>query len=274
MKLIFYISASILVAALFIADFSYIWGLDFSFTNDSIGPFIFLISGYLIFLNYKRIKEATVNPQPFAMLGVIAAILLYLAALRAELPQAYHVAFIVFTLSSILYLFGAEVTKPLLFPVAYTFFVIPIDFIKESIGVPLRFFVSVVSTGLFNILGMKAARVGTSIYMDFFSFDIAAPCSGINSLISLLALAAVFAYLTEKSNIKRLILFVSAIPIAVAVNIIRVTSIGLVAKGFSKDLAMKAYHDYSGYFLFIFSLGLLFLEKRLLDCIGKRGANE
>jgi exosortase len=117
------------------------------------------------------------------------------------------------------------------------------------------------------MLGMQATRVGTSIYTGDFSFDIAAPCSGINSLFSLLALAAIFAYLTEHSNIKRLILFISAIPIAVVTNIIRVTSIGLVAKGFNKEIALSMYHDYSGYVIFAISLGLLFFEKKLLDLI-------
>jgi len=263
--LIFYILSAILISLLFLPDFTYISTIGFSFANDSLGPFVFLVSAYIVMLNWKKIKEAPVNPQPLGLIGVIASILLYFAGLRAELPQVYHVSFIFFLLSSLFYLFGRAVTGLLLFPIAYTFFVIPISFIKEIIGIPLRFFVSAVANGLFNILGMPSERVGTSIYMENFSFDIAAPCSGINSIFSLLALAAVFAYLTERSNVKRLILFASAIPIAVVANIVRISSIGLIAKGFNKDFALSMYHDYSGYVIFLMSLGLLFLEKKLLD---------
>jgi exosortase len=267
--MLFYIVSAILISLIFLADFTYISTIGFSFANDSLGPFVFLVSAYVIFINWDQIKKAPVKPQPLGLIGVVASILLYFAALRAELPQAYHVSFIFFLLSSLYYLFGRAVTGLLLFPVAYTFFVIPISFMKEMIGIPLRFFVSTVSAGLFNLLGMQATRVGTSIYTGDFSFDIAAPCSGINSLISLLALSAVFAYLTERSNLKRLILFISAIPIAIVTNIIRVTSIGLVAKGLNKEMALSLYHDYSGYVIFAVSLGLLFLEKKLLDHFGK-----
>lgn len=263
--MIFYILSAILISLLFLPDFKYISTIGFSFADDSLGPFVFLVSAYVVMINWKKIKEAQIKPQPLGMIGFLFSILLYFAGLRAELPQIYHVSFILFLLSSFFYLFGTAVTKPFVFPIAYTFFIIPIHFIKETIGVSLRFFVSAVSTSIFNLLGMQATRLGTSIYTDNFSFDIAAPCSGINSLISLLALAAIFAHLTEQDNIKRLILFVSAIPIAIITNIIRVTSIGLVAKGFSKEIALSIYHDYSGYVIFAISLGLLFLEKKLLD---------
>lgn len=265
--MLFYIISAILIFLLFLPDFKYISTLGFSFADDSLGPFVFLVSAYVIMLNWKKIKEAEIMPQPLGLIGIVLSILLYFAGLRAELPQVYHVSFIFFLLTSIFYIFGRTITGLLLFPIAYTFFVIPISFIKETIGVPLRFFVSAASTSFFNILGMNAHRMGTSIYTDNFSFDIAAPCSGINSLFSLLALAAIFAYLTEHSNIKRLILFISAIPIAVISNIIRVSSIGLVAKGFNKDIALSIYHDYSGYVIFLISLALLFLQKKLLDLL-------
>jgi len=267
---LFYLISLALTGLLFLADFRYIGGIKFSFMDDSLGPLVFLVSAYIVWLDWDRLKQARIAPKAAGLIGVIASILLYFAAVRAELPQAYHVSFIVFLISSVYYIFGSEITEILAFPIAYTFFVIPINFLKEMIGVPLRFFVSAVSAGIFNVLGMPAERVGTSIYLGFFSFDIAAPCSGINSLFSLLALSAVFAYLTEKSNLKRAILFVSAIPIAVVVNILRVTSIGLVAKSVSKDIALSVYHDYSGYILFILSLALLYLEKMALDAIGHK----
>ena len=265
-KILLAISA-VLAGILFYFDFKYISAIGFSFARDSLGPFIFLVSAYIIWMNFDKLKSVAIKPNWIGLAGVIFSILIYFAGLRSGLSQMYHVSFILFMLSSIVLLFGFGYLLLLWFPIAYTFFVIPIGFMRETIGVPLRFFVTSVSVGIFDMLGFNVMKKGTSIYLDYFSFDIAAPCSGINSLVSLFALAVVFAYITEKSIIKRIVLSLSAIPIAVFVNILRVVSIGLVAKSLKKDIALSIYHDYSGYFLFIMSLGLLYVEKKILDGI-------
>jgi hypothetical protein len=120
--LTFHILSAILISLLFLPDFTYLSTIGFSFADDSLGPFVFLVSAYVIMLNWKKMKEAEIKPQPLGLIGVIASILLYFAGLRAELPQVYHVSLIFFLLSSAFYLFGKTITGLLLFTISYTFF--------------------------------------------------------------------------------------------------------------------------------------------------------
>jgi exosortase/archaeosortase family protein len=64
-----------------------------------------------------------------------------------------------------------------------------------------------------------------------------------------------YGYVTMSEAWKKWVLFASSIPLAVIGNLARITTVALVAQGFGQDLAMKVYHDYSGYI--VFSLAIL-----------------
>jgi exosortase len=85
--------------------------------------------------------------------------------------------------------------------------------------------------------------------------EVADPCSGIRSLVALVALTSLYGYVTMSRIWKKWVLFLSSIPLAVVGNLARITTVALVAQGFGQDLAMKVYHDYSGYI--VFSLAIL-----------------
>jgi len=87
---------------------------------------------------------------------------------------------------------------------------------------------------------------------------VADACSGIRSLQALLALAAVYAYLTQTRLWKRLVLFSCAVPIAIAANAFRVSGTGFLAHFFGLEAAQGFYHSLAGYLMFgVAFVGLL-----------------
>jgi exosortase len=114
-------------------------------------------------------------------------------------------------------------------------------------------FVANISTGLLRLLGLDVYQNGTGILSQsrrFAALDVADPCSGIRSLVALMALTSLYGYVTMDRAWKKWILFISSIPLAVLGNVARITTVALVAQGFGSDWAMKIYHDYSGYIVF------------------------
>jgi exosortase len=108
------------------------------------------------------------------------------------------------------------------------------------------------------MFGLEVYQQGTGIYSKmrlFKPLDVADPCSGIRSLVALMALTALYGYVTMNKTWKKWTLFSSSIPLAVIGNLARITTIAFVAQGFGSDLAMHIYHDYSGYI--VFSLAIL-----------------
>ncbi|MFO1520482.1 MAG: archaeosortase/exosortase family protein [Kiritimatiellia bacterium] len=84
---------------------------------------------------------------------------------------------------------------------------------------------------------------------QFPGYSVEDACSGLRSLLALTAIAAVYAYLTQKSLWRKWALFLASIPIAIVGNVVRITTVVVVDQGFSRNLAGGLYHDYSTYFL-------------------------
>jgi len=86
---------------------------------------------------------------------------------------------------------------------------------------------------------------------------VAGACSGLRSLLAMTALTAAYAYFTQRTLLRKWILFAFSIPIAIAFNLIRVSTIGLVAEAFGERFAVSLYHDYAGYVFF--AVGILLM---------------
>ncbi len=152
-----------------------------------------------------------------------------------------------------------KVAKLLIFPCAYLIFCIPLNFL-DTISFPLRIFAAGASTALLNGLGIEAERTGSAIFSGAgggFNFDVADPCSGIRSLLAMTALTAVYAYFTQKTLLKKWILFLCAIPLAIIGNIARIATIALVAQAFGERIALTLYHDYSTYVVFSVAIAVM-----------------
>jgi exosortase/archaeosortase family protein len=79
------------------------------------------------------------------------------------------------------------------------------------------------------------------------------------------ALTAVYAYLTQKTLLRKWILFLCCVPLAIIGNIARITTVGLVAEAFGERLATGIYHDYSGYVVFGVAIALMVAVGSLLN---------
>jgi exosortase len=187
---------------------------------------------YLYFLNNKAYYLAA-----FAMIGLIAGLVWTLA--------------------------GTATLRKLLFPIAYLAFMVPLPFV-ERITLPLAMFTGVCSTGLVSILGMDITVVGNAVTLPNANLVIGAQCSGINSLIALLALTTLAAYLFDGPWWGRLGIVLVSVPLAMLGNILRVASLLVVAAWQGADAAFIFYHDYSGPIFFVLALLLLLPISRLL----------
>ena len=125
-------------------------------------------------------------------------------------------------------LWGRGVARLMVFPAAFLFFTVPVSSFIDFFTIHLRIFSSAIATGLLNGLGLDVHRSGTALYSrtagSEFSVDVADPCSGIRSLFAMMALAAGYAYLTQKTIVRKWLLFASSIPIAMVGNMFRIMS--------------------------------------------------
>ena len=234
-------------------------------SNYSHGPLIPVIAALLVWWKRRELVAAPIVPTPWGIAVVAVAVGSYYVGVKAVQPRLVVFSFVVLLYGLALALGGREPFRILFFPITFLLLMIPLNFLDEQVGFPLRQLVASTATALLNSLGIETVRIGTGIYSRVFRFDVADPCSGIRSLMALTTVTAAYAYVTQHTQWKRWVLFLSAMPLAVLGNLARVTSIALVAQVYGQEVASKAYHEYSGYIVFGVALSAMVIIGLLLN---------
>jgi len=233
--------------------------------NFSHGFFVPLFSAFVIWNERKRLAELEERPSWWgAVIVALALCVLVLGVLGAELFLSR--SSLVLLLGGLLIQFrGWNWFRALIFPWAFLFLMIPIPaIIFNNIAFPLQLLASKLASATLSLLGVPVFREGNVINLPAMSLEVVEACSGIRSLMSLGTLAVIYGYFLESGAWRRVLLAVSAIPIAVAANSLRIVGTGLLGQYWDPEKAQGFFHTFSGWLIFVMSLGLLFSLHGLL----------
>jgi exosortase len=226
-------------------------------SHYSHGPLIPLIAVYIVWWKRAEFKGQPVGTSRWGVPVLLFAMLLYYAGVKAVQPRAVVISLVLVLYGIALALGGRRHFQLLFFPISFLFLMIPLNFLEERVAVPLRHIQAYLSVATLNGLGIQAQKVGTSIWSEVFKFDVADPCSGIRSLMALTTVTAAFGYLTHQSQWRRWVLFLSAVPLAVLGNYVRVVGIALLAQNFGTKVAMDVHDSVAGFIVFGVALGAM-----------------
>lgn len=144
----------------------------------------------------------------------------------------------------------------------------PPNFIYTKISFYLKLISSKLGVDLIRLYGMTAFREGNIIDLGFTQLQVVDACSGLRYLIPLIVLALLLAYFFKAPLWKRAIVVLSAIPLSIATNSFRIAATGILYQAVGPEVAEGFFHGFSGWFIFMFSLGVLLGEMWLLGKIG------
>jgi exosortase len=243
------------------------WG-DSSLTigDYSHGWLIPLISLFAVWRKRNELLNADKMAYWPAVGLVTFALILHWGGARIQQPRVSLMSLILLLWAIPGFLYGRVVARLLFFPCFYLIFCIPLNFF-DTLSFDLRILATIISTWVLNGVGIDVIRSGSAIHAvnGTFHLEVADACSGIRSLLALTALTTAYAYFTQRVFWKQAVLFVSAIPLAVIGNMVRVTSIGIIAGTWGQNAALRYYHDYSGYVVFLTAVLLLVGIERTLS---------
>ena len=199
------------------------------------------------------------------MIGAIG--LLFIGWLAAELFVS-RFSMIVLLGGITLFLCGQDTLRAVSFPLGYLSLMIPVPaIIYNKITFPLQLFTSHFASALLEIGGVPVLRDGNILILSNYSLEVVEACSGIRSLISLIALALAYGYLAESRWPIRCILAISAVPIAILANAVRITGTGMMAHQWGPAAADGFLHEFSGWIIFLSAFFFILVLHRILKTI-------
>lgn len=248
---------------------TFAWMIDRWSVKDtyySHGFLIPFICAFLVWHKREALKKIKINPSGIGWVLFIPSVLVHILSSLWRVYFTSGFSLIPVFAGLILLFFGREYLKQLLFPLFFISFMIPLPLVAiANISFKLKIFAAQISTFIINRMGVPAIRDGSVIRTAHSHLVVEDPCSGIRSLIALIALGALMAYFSNISKPKKVILFLSSIPIAISTNVIRIVALSLASEMYGPKLASGFFHDTMGILVFVFAFVGLSLVAKFLE---------
>ncbi|MFY9527977.1 MAG: exosortase [Candidatus Acidiferrales bacterium] len=228
--------------------------------NYSHGFLIPLFSAFVLWKQRGRLTSIPAKTSWWGLAIVSSALLILIAGnLGAELFISRSSLLILFA-GLFIYFRGWAQFRVALFAWCVLFLMIPLPaIIFNAVALPLQFLASRIASDLLGAVGVPVLRDGNTIQLPSMTLEVVDACSGIRSLVSLLAIAVMYGYFAESSTVRRSILVLFAIPIAVLANGVRIMGTGLLGQYWSPEKAQGFFHAFSGWVIFVLAIAMLFL---------------
>lgn len=242
------------------------WWQDPSYGHGFVVP---LFAAYVLYERRQALRGVSLEPSNLGLLGMFGAIGLLLAGtLGAELFVS-RFSLLLLLAGTLLFLCGWKMLRAVEFPLAYLALMIPLPaIIFNQVTFPLQLLASRLSSSCLETFGVPVLREGNVLFLPNYALEVVEACSGIRSLMSLIALAVAYGYFAERRVWARVVLVALMIPIAVASNALRVVGAGVLTYFWGPKSAEGFFHLFQGWLIFVSAVLCMLLAHWALRHVG------
>jgi exosortase B len=238
--------------------------------QEGHGPIIMVMAAWAAWQQRDRLHSIELRPAPIAGWIILLLSLLLMAVTRSQDVLMVEVASQIPVLLGCLLLIGGwKMARIFAFPLAFLMFSLPPPgWLLDAFTVPLKAWVSDVVTNFLYDLGYPVAQNGVMIMIGPYELMVKDACSGMNSIFVLPAIGLFYIHEFVRGDpVRRIILFLATVPIAILANCFRVLALVLGAYYFGVDNIEGLFHDATGLALWVIALILFFLLDRVLMAV-------
>jgi exosortase len=233
--------------------------------NYGHGFFVPVFAVYVLWSERDRWSAlpSRANNIGFAIM-LFAIGLRVLGMLGAELFIA-RLSLVILICGIVIFLAGGQALRSISFPIGYLLFMIPLPaIVYYQLTLPLQLWASRLGASGLVALGIHTVREGNLLVLPNCTLNVVEACSGIRSLLSLLAAVVAYGYLAEPSKWKRSVLAFASVPIAIVTNGLRLVATGVLSYFFGPSVDSGGLHLVLGLGFFALAfLSILLMHKIL-----------
>ncbi len=224
------------------------------------GPLIPLVSGLLLWWRRDQWTRLPAASSPWGFRLIWAGLLLQVFSALWRVYFTSAVSFLPVLTGLVLVFGGRRLLSQVWFPIAFLIFMIPLPLAAiANLSLQLKLFAAGASSQILFWMGIPTLQEGSILYLPHSTVLVEDLCSGLRSLISLIALGVLCTYLLKAVWWKRATLLLATVPVAISANIVRITVVCLVSELYGAQMASGAFHDIMGFVSFGLAYGGLAL---------------
>lgn len=231
----------------------------------SHGPLVPLFSLWLLF---RKSPNPNLNYRPWPLLGfagLLVAVLCRLLGAGTSFLPLEGLSLIMAMAACVVWSGGWGGVRRFWQPLLFLVFMIPLPYeFSRAAGAGLQQIATICSTFLLRCCGQPAIAEGNRILIENVTLNVVEACSGLRMLMTFIAFSIAAVFVMERHWIVRGLVLLSAVPIALATNILRISATGLahvwLHDGEQKAKVMDFIHDFNGWMMMPVGLALLLLE--------------
>ena len=241
------------------------WSSD---DNYSHGFLVVPLALYFAWERREALATAPVRPGVLGALLILGSLAVWAAGILGAELFLTRVSLVGVLAGTVWFIWGLAHLRILAFPILFLLLMIPLpSIIFNQIAFPLQLVASQAGEAVISAAGIPVLREGNVLVLPARTLEVAEACSGIRSLVSLLMLAIVLGYFTERRRGARIAIVLASVPIAILANASRVAGTGLAAQWVSPAAADGFFHTFSGWMVFVVAFAGLLLVQRGLSAM-------
>ena len=240
--------------------FVHLYGLWFGDdTYYAHGVIVPICAGLIVWDRWDRIAAIQTNGSNWALIPLAVTLYVSWIATRTDMRFFQSILLILAIAFALAFILGWRMLGKLFIPLGYLGFGLPIlDRFALDYTQPVQRMSTDLSYQLLKLTAQDPYRADPStIMLGNFTLDVGVPCSGIKLLLAVAAIATFFVLIARLRWWANVILVASILPIALLVNALRISMIGIVGNYWG-DTAGHQFHDYSGYIGLAVCFGILY----------------
>jgi exosortase len=240
------------------------WSNDPRYSHGYLVPFF---SGFLLWHRRDMLARSPLRPRAWGLLLLLAGLGMNMAGTRWFVGW-FEGASIMLSLAGACVLVGGWPALHWAWPaIGFLFFMIPLPWrAEQALGAPLQWLATRSSTYVLQTLGLPAVAEGNIILLtDNIRIGVVEACNGLGMLMMFFAYASAAALIVDRPLLDRALILLSAVPIALLANILRITVTGFLYVHVSGKVAHAVFHDLAGWLMMPLALAVLWFELWLLS---------